>query len=182
MTRRRHGRPDEDPIARVLSGWSQLRPELDVAAIGVIGRIARIDAALGPRIDAVLAPHGLRAADFSVLATLVRLDGERIPQKRLARELDLSAGTVSLRVDRLARRGVVRRDPDPDDGRGALVTITRDGRELFERCAPEHLANARALLSGLSESERDQLARLLGKLLSTLEDPSGRKSPAATRT
>jgi serine protease Do len=46
---------------------------------------------------------------------------------------------------------------------------------MFEACAPEHLANAQGLLAGLAEVERDELARLLGKLLYTLEDadPAG---------
>ena len=51
-----------------------------------------------------------------------------------------------------------------------MISITRPGRDLFEACAPEHLTNARELLSGLSDDERDQLGYLLGKLLYTLED------------
>jgi serine protease Do len=43
---------------------------------------------------------------------------------------------------------------------------------LFEACAPEHLANAEELISGLTEHERDQLGQLLGKLLYTLEEPA----------
>ncbi len=62
------------------------------------------------------------------------------------------------------------RRPDPADGRGALICLTDRGNELFEACAPEHLANARELLSGLTERERDQLGALLGKLLYTLEE------------
>jgi DNA-binding MarR family transcriptional regulator len=173
---------EHDAIARVIDSWSEVRPELDVEPIAILGRLARATAAVGPRIDVVLGRFGLRAADFSVLATLVRLAGERVAQKRLAQELGLSPGTISVRVDRLAARGLVRREGDPADGRGALVTLTDRGRQLFERCAPEHLANARALVSGLTGPERDQLARLLGRLLASLEEPSVLKSPAATRT
>jgi hypothetical protein len=77
---------------------------------------------------------------------------------------------VSLRIDRLVDKGLAERRSDPDDGRGSLVILTGRGRELFEACAPDHLANAGELLAGLSEQERDQLGRLLGKLLYTLED------------
>src|SRR5205085_11191513 len=92
--------------------------------------------------------------------------------KRLASELGLSAGTVSLRIDRVVRYGLAERGPDPDDGRGAIVALTERGRQLFEACAPEHLSNAKELLSGLSENERQQLGQLLGKLLYTLEEPA----------
>jgi predicted metalloprotease with PDZ domain len=78
---------------------------------------------------------------------------------------------VSLRIDRLVQHGLAERRPDPSDGRGALVSLTDRGRELFEACAPEHLANAHEVLAGLSEPEREQLGQLLGKLLYTLEDP-----------
>jgi hypothetical protein len=72
----------------------------------------------------------------------------------------------------------VERRPDPDDGRGAVISITPRARELFEASAPEHLTNARELLSGLTEEERDQLGCLLGKLLDTLEDSSA-EDPSA---
>jgi DNA-binding MarR family transcriptional regulator len=161
----------EDSIARVLAGWRATRPDLNVEPTGITGRLTRLQAELGPKLEAAFARFGLRGADFALLATLVRLAGERVSQSRLASELALSAGTISLRVDRLADRGLVRREPDPTDGRGAIVTITGGGLELFEACAPAHLANADELLSGLTDEERSQLALLLGKLLSTLEDP-----------
>jgi DNA-binding MarR family transcriptional regulator len=121
----------------------------------------------------------LRGADFAVLATLVRLGAGSISQGRLAPELGLSAGTVSLRLDRLAHLGLIHRLPDPDDGRGALVALTRRGRRLFEACAPEHLANAADLLAGLGERDREQLGQLLGTLLQALEEAEsdGRAAP-----
>ncbi len=161
----------EDSIALVIAGWHAVRPDLDVGAIGVTARVARLQAQLAPRLEAVFGRFGLRSADFAVLATLVRLAGAGISQTRLAHELDLSAATISLRIDRLVGEGLAERQPDPTDGRSALVTLTDPGRELFAACAPEHLANAAELLSGLAEHERDQLARLLGKLLSSVEDP-----------
>lgn len=139
--------------------------------IAITARLARLNAALSPKLESVFERFGIRGADFAVIATLVRLGDARVSQRRLARELGLSPGTVSVRLDRLARLGLVARWEDPNDGRGALVSLTPAAKELFEACAPEHLANAQALLEGLSERERDQLGELLGKLLTTLEDP-----------
>jgi DNA-binding MarR family transcriptional regulator len=169
----------EDSIGRVIAGWRATRPELPVEPISVVARLARLQAQLAPRLESVFARFGLHSADFAVLATLVRLAGDGASQRRLGSELGLSAGTVSLRVDRLVRRGLADRAPDPDDGRGTLISLTDSGRELFEACAPEHLANAEGLLAGLSGDERDDLGRLLGKLLYTLEDddPSGDVAP-----
>jgi DNA-binding MarR family transcriptional regulator len=160
-----------DSVARVIAGWRATRPELQVDPIAVTARLARLQAVLAPRLETVFARFGLRGADFAVLATLVRLAAASVSQKRLASELGLSAGTVSLRIDRLEHGGLAQRQPDPDDGRGALVSLTDRGRELFEACAPEHLANAQELLAGLSERDRGQLGQLLATLLHTLEEP-----------
>jgi DNA-binding MarR family transcriptional regulator len=160
----------QDSIAQVLAGWGTARPDLPVEPIAVTARLARLQSRLGPRLEEVFARFGLRGTDFAALATLVRLEGESVSQRRLGTELGLTPGTISLRIDRLVGRGLVDRQPDPDDGRGAVISLTRRGRELFEACAPEHLTNARELLSGLAEDERDELGRLLGKLLYTLED------------
>jgi DNA-binding MarR family transcriptional regulator len=180
---RLHTRDDaviEDSIARVIADWGATRPELPVEPIAVTARLARLQALLAPRLEAVFARFGLHSSDFAVIATLVRLAGEGVSQRRLGSELGLSAGTVSLRVDRLVRGGLADRQADPDDGRGTLISLTDTGRELFEACAPEHLANAQGLLAGLSDPERHDLGRLLGKLLYTLEeaDPGGGIAPA----
>jgi len=163
--------PVEDTIAKVIAGWRATRPDLKVEPIAVTARLARLQALLAPRLEAVFGRFRIRGADFAVLATLVRLSHENVSQRRLASELGLSAGTISLRVDRLVRRKLVERHADPEDGRGALISITDRARELFEACAPEHLANADDLLAGLTEDEREQLGRLLGKLVYTLEEP-----------
>ena len=162
----------EDSIARVIASWRRTRPDLAVEPIGVTARLARLQALVAPRLEAVFARFGLRGADFAVLAALARLSEESVSQRRLASELGLSAGTVSLRVDRLTERRLIARHPDPRDGRGAVISLTAQGRDLFEAAAPEHLANAQEIVAGLSDDERDQLGALLGKLLYTLEEPA----------
>jgi DNA-binding MarR family transcriptional regulator len=171
--------PPEDSVARVISSWRATRPDLNVDAIGITARLARLQALVMARQVEVLERFGLRGGEFALLATLTRLSGEDVSQRRLAEELGLSAGTISLRVDRLVGRGLVERRADPEDGRGALIEITAGGRELFEACVPEHLARAQALVAGLAEGERAQLGRLLGKLLYTLEEPAADDLAAA---
>ncbi|HZX05012.1 MarR family transcriptional regulator [Kribbella sp.] len=172
--RNRALRPDagRDSIAGVINGWHTARPDLDVEPIAITARLARLRPALGTRLEQVFAQHDLTGADFAVLATIVRTGGAPLSQRQLMAELNLTAGTISVRVNRLVRDGLVSRDPDPTDGRGALIGLTDRGRAAFEACAPEHLANARQLVSGLTKAERDQLAALLSKLLHSLEPPA----------
>jgi DNA-binding MarR family transcriptional regulator len=173
-----------DSVERVIDGWAATRPELDVSPIAVIARVFRLGALLGPQLDAVLGRYGLRSGDFAVLATLVRVGDPRLSQRRLGGELGLTAGTISVRLDRLERRGLIARTPGSEDQRQTLVALTKKGRALFEASVEAHLANSRDLVAGLDDEEREQLAGLLGKLLSSLErrPPLAAAGPAQHRT
>jgi DNA-binding MarR family transcriptional regulator len=158
-----------DSIERVIGGWAVTRPELDVSPIAVIARVFRLAGALQPRLDAVLGRYGVRTGDFAVLATLVRVGEPRVSQSRLSSELALTAGTISVRLDRLERAGVIARERGAEDQRQTLVELTTKGRALFEACVDDHLANSHELVAALDAKEREQLAALLGKLLASLE-------------
>jgi predicted metalloprotease with PDZ domain len=84
--------------------------------------------------------------------------------------LGLTSGTVSVRVDRLARRGIVVREDDPDDRRIQLVRLTDEGLRMFDEIAPVHLTNEDWLLSSLTPAERNHLAELLQRLLLSFEE------------
>jgi DNA-binding MarR family transcriptional regulator len=151
-----------------------------MAPMAVVSRLARVRDFIDAQLAAVFGNFGLSAPSFAVLVTLARLGGESVgvSQRRLADELGLTPGTVSVRIDRLVEDGLVSREPDPDARRNVLVALTPKGRELFERVVPAHLANEARLLSALSESEQKLLADLLRKLLVEFEgsvpsDPAG---------
>ncbi|QGN35210.1 MarR family winged helix-turn-helix transcriptional regulator [Microlunatus sp. Gsoil 973] len=163
--------PGADSVDRVMASWARTRPDLDVTPIGIFTRLDRLKRAIDREM--IFEQFGLNGADFAVLATLVRVAPDNgMSQRGLMAELDLSSGTVSLRVERLVRAGLVTRTADPDDGRGSIVALTSAGRDVFERCAPAHLDNERRLLTALTPEQQDQLAALLRHWLSVLETSS----------
>lgn len=163
----------EDSVDAILADWARERPDLDFAPVGVVTRMGRVRSHLDGALAKLFSAYDLSAADFQVIVTLRRYGAPyRVPQSRLMTELALTSGTVSVRVDRLVRAGVVTRTPDPDDGRGSLVTLTPYGLALFDEVAPRHLAHEDRLLSALDAQERGQLADLLRKLLASFESPS----------
>jgi len=157
-----------DSVDKVIDDWRQLRPDLDASPIGVVARLRRVRSHFDQELEALFGEHELTLADFEVLATLRRL-GSSTSQRRLMDALGLTSGTVSVRVDRLVAAGLVTRDPDPQDGRGALVALTAEGHARFDQAAPAHLANEERMLAALDPRERDQLADLLRKLLVSFE-------------
>jgi DNA-binding MarR family transcriptional regulator len=162
----------EDLVDGVLREWRRAEPSLDVLAVGVVARLARVRAHIERALEANFARFGLSGATFTVLATL-RRQGEpfELGQRDLAGRVSLTPGTVSVRVDRLVEEGLVERIPDATDARGVRVRLTALGRELVEACIPSHLAAEERLLSALTVAERDQLAGLLRRLLLSFEPP-----------
>jgi DNA-binding MarR family transcriptional regulator len=80
---------------------------------------------------------------------------------------------MTKRLNALEARGLIRREPDPSDGRSTAVALTREGRRLVDVILPEHVANERRLLGELSANQRAELAGLLETLAISLGDDGG---------
>ena len=171
-----------DQVDELLDAWARELPSLDVTSTSVFARLSRVLAATDPELDAALSDSGLSRTSFEVLAVLRRAGAPyELPLGTITAALRRTSGTMSVRMHRLERHGLVRRSPDPDDRRGVLVALTDRGRELFESAAPAYLERGRRLLEALDDSEREQLAGLLRKLLVSLEAELGDESVPAPR-
>jgi DNA-binding MarR family transcriptional regulator len=159
-----------DSVDSLLESWAETLPDFDVQPAAVITRLARIRRHLDRELESVYERFGLGPATFEALVTLMRIAGDAgVSQKRLADEVGVTPGTISVRIDHLVAEGLAERRADPDSKRNALVSLTDRGRELFERVAPAHLDNERRLLAALSEEDRELLVGLLRKLLVEFE-------------
>ena len=83
----------------------------------------------------------------------------------LGETLGLAKSSLTGLVDRTVRRGLVRREADPRDGRAVRVGLTDEGAALAEKFYAETCRRMEALPSGLSGAERDRLAVLLSRLV-----------------
>lgn len=170
----------QDHVDRVQAQWAHEWPDLDTAPAGVVARIGRAARYLDFGLARVFAPHGLTREAFDVLAALRRSGPPyRLSPTELHRALMRTSGAMTNRLHRLEAAGLVERLPEPGDGRGLLVQLTGEGRDLVDRVVPRHLDNERQLLGALTREEQDQLAALLRKLLIGLE--SAELQPAAVR-
>jgi len=159
-----------DSVDRLLESWSRVVPDLDLSPVAIVARLGRLRRIIEAELEATFAQHGLRGPDFAALVTLRRLDRPGgVPQSLLMRELNLTSGTISVRIERLRSRGLARRSPDPTDHRNSLVTLTAAGRRLFEQVAPAHAATENRLLAALNPEQREQLTGLLRHLLVSFE-------------
>jgi DNA-binding MarR family transcriptional regulator len=161
--------PAPDFTDRILGRWGQLHPDADLAPLQITGRLARMGQLLANREEAVFAEFGLNRGEVGVLAAL-RSAGppHRLSPGRLGRGLMLSSAGVTSRLDRLERRGLVARHPDPDDRRGVIVELSGRGMELVDAAVAATGARDRDLLDALSATEARQLEALLRKVLRVL--------------
>jgi len=168
----------------MLEQWRRERPDLDLSPLGVIGRISRVARHFELSIEERLANYGLNMPAFYVLAALRRSGHPyQLSPTKLYNSLLISSGAMTNRIDRLEAAGLVRRVPDPSDGRAVLVGLTLKGRRLIDFAIQGHNENERSLLSRLTAQEADELAALLRRLLMSAEardQESLRKGPRAT--
>ena len=76
----------------------------------------------------------------------------------------MQSGSTAYVVDKLVRKKLVRRTPNPKDNRGTLLVLTARGRALMGRIFPEHAAAIRRAMQGLSRAELTRAAALVKKL------------------
>ena len=167
-------RPRErDAVDAILEQWAVERPDVDVSAIGVIGRISRLEKMLAPELARVFARHGLESWQYDVLATLRRAGKPyELTVGALLDSMMLASGTITHRIDRLEQRGLVERRSDPNDKRVVLVRLTAAGKKLVDATIVDHAANETELVSGLAPRERAELEALLRRLHVSLSERS----------
>lgn len=109
-------------------------------------------------------PDQLSLNEYDVLFNLSRQSDRQLRIRDLNKHLLLTQPSVSRLVDRLAVRGLVRKSPDPGDGRGTIVELTEAGYELFRVVAIPHSTSIHSHMSALSDAELATLTELCDKL------------------
>jgi len=90
-------------------------------------------------------------------------------QSQIADVLSLGRAATGSCVDQLESRGLVQRDPDPDDRRVWVVSATTDGKAIAEEIRTIDTVLQAELRTGITRAERQQLADLLMKIQANLE-------------
>jgi DNA-binding MarR family transcriptional regulator len=167
------GSRSRDAVDEIIGQWGRVRPGLDVSAMQVFGRLHRSFLLYRTAIGERFTEAGTSEPGFDVLAALRRSGpDQRLSAGELARQTLVTTGGLTLRVKRLEKEGLVRRERDPEDHRMVYVSLTDAGRDLVDRTADLHFDNMARMLEGLSTEERADLARLLGRLFDCLQEAS----------
>ncbi len=154
-----------DPVDDILEQWSEERPELDTASLGVVIRVMSLYKDFYRQATNALEELHLELFEYDVLSALRRQGRPySLPATRLAKQSDLSNGAMTNRVDKLEAKGLVRRRPDDNDRRGVIVTLTTKGKNIIDKAIQYRLDVADGSLGGITKKERKELAALLRKV------------------
>jgi DNA-binding MarR family transcriptional regulator len=154
-----------DAVDDILEQWSEERPELDTASLGVVVRIMSLSRALLRQATEALAPLDLELFEYDVLSALRRQGRPyALPATGLAKATGLSSGAMTNRIDKLEERGLVTRKPDKFDRRRVVVSLTIQGKRAIDDAIQLRLDAADEGLKGLNAREIGDLASLLRKV------------------
>lgn len=160
---------EPDEVDELVSAWTRERADLDLGPVEIFSRVSRLARQLDRARKAAFAEHEVEAWEFDVLAALRRAGAPySLTPGQLTRETLVTSGTMTNRVDRLTRRGLVSRAPDPRDRRGVLVTLTPRGKAAVDAAFEALIKREAALLESLAEADRVELARHLKTLMAPL--------------
>lgn len=124
--------------------------------------LMRAAGSLTDRVHAPLRAHKLTTGQFGVLEALYFAGSMRANE--LSGKVLLSSANVTLILDNLEKRGLVRRERESGDRRCITIHLTDSGAALIGEIFPEHAERISKAFAALSASERERLAGLLKKL------------------
>lgn len=145
--------------------WARQRPDLDPTPMGVCAELWRAGDRIRARVNENMARYGLDLPASDVIFTLRRQGRDvSLAPSVLAKLMMLSSSATTNRLDRLEKKGLIRRVADPEDRRALKVELTEEGFALAEEMVVSHVETEENALATLSREERDQLQRLLEKI------------------
>lgn len=132
--------------------------------------------------DDLRADSDLSFADYHVLVLLSEAPGQRLRMGELAGRLVFSPSRLTYQISSMQRRGLVSKEPCPDDRRGSEAVLTAAGLLTLTEAAPHHLASVRThLMDDLDDDEVACLTRIFDRLGRRLRAAGTTSNTHATR-
>lgn len=106
--------------------------------------------------------HKISNENFMILELLYSKGPH--PVQKISEVLSIPSGSITYVVDKLEKKGLVERQPNPQDRRASNVVLTEEGRVLFDEIFPKHVATISQNLSFISNEEKEILMDLLKRI------------------
>ncbi len=128
---------------------------------------SRVTAALEQELEAA---EALSMSWFDVLEQLRGAPDRQLRMQELGDRLAMSASGLSRRVSRMEQAGLVERQPCPEDRRGVLVVLTKQGEQRYRKALPIHLRGVENyFLRHLDAEDVEQMKDVFDRMLQALD-------------
>ncbi len=132
-----------------------------------IGRLlSQVKMAISEALDVELEPLDITAAQFVILVTLA--EGNAGPTSVLCKSVSYDQGAMTRMIDRLERKGLVRRQRCPDDRRRINLELTAEGKAVYPKLLEGAAKVQNRFLRGFSKTEVEHLEVLLRRMLANV--------------
>lgn len=113
-------------------------------------------------IEKEIRSYGLNPTEFAVLELLYN-KGEQTVQK-IGEKVLIASSSITYVVDKLEKKNLILRTPNPEDRRITQVSITDEGKALMDDIFPGHAKAVQRILEGLTMEEKEEMISQLKKL------------------
>ncbi len=136
--------------------------ENEVRALDAYIKLMRGAESVTSRLNLLAAAAGLTISQFGALEALFHLGP--LCQRELGEKLLKSSGNITMVVDNLEKRRLVKRRRGGEDRRFVTVHLTEQGRRLITSVFPRHVSAIVGEMRSLTKREQEELGRLCRKL------------------
>jgi MarR family 2-MHQ and catechol resistance regulon transcriptional repressor len=133
----------------------------DTLALTTFTKLIRAAETVTADVHGEIAESGLSISQFGVLEALFHLGA--MCQKDIAQKILKSAGNITMVIDNLEKRRLVKRVRSEKDRRYFDIHLTDEGIDLITEIFPGHAERIRQKMAVLTESEQHTLGELLRK-------------------
>jgi DNA-binding MarR family transcriptional regulator len=160
----------EKLIDETIQTWAEQRPDLDFASMSLSLKLTSVVRAVSYEIARQLEETGINLGEFDVLATLRRHGrGAKLTPKEIAAATFVTPSGLTSRLARLEKMGLITREADPSDGRGALIKITAAGKRLADQGIEIVVAIEDRFINELPTQMKKGLDQSMTRMIKTLD-------------
>lgn len=136
--------------------------ERETDTLNAFIKLTRAAESINSRLSRKLAEENLTVSQLGILEALLHIGPQN--QRELGSKILKSGGNITLVIDNLEKRGLVRRETDPHDRRAMIVSLTDEGNDFISDFFPRHLKNIIEEFEPLETEELIELGRLCKKV------------------
>jgi DNA-binding MarR family transcriptional regulator len=155
-----------DPVQKKVQQWSKQIPNLNTKPMALISRLQQTTKEMNVELYTNFEDYKLTDASFDVLAALLRAGPPQLlSPSELLEQMDITSGTMTSRIDKLEKKGLVKRKIKKNDKRGVNVGLTKKGLKLIDEVIITHVRTQEKIVAVFDEEEQLVFISLLQKYL-----------------